>query len=484
MSTIRSQRLAISSHSVARLLGEWERDGPGYVDLADKLRALVMDGRIARGAWLPSERELATALGKSRTMVIAAYRRLRELGYVTSVRGAGSLIELPDDASPPASSKRIDDAIDLSRAAPQMWQAMPDVIREAADGFSSDPGEPFDLVGRPALRQSIAEYYSERGLATRPTQIMVTLGAQHAITLLARTLLGRGDRVLVETPSYPHAIHALRSEGSRIDALTAVPVDRAGWDLTRFDNALQAARPSLAYLIPDLHNPTGMSMSAETRDHVTEQAARFGTILIADETTAELAHSQDSPSPLPLACYCRDERLVVTVGSLSKSVWGGMRIGWIRAHESMIDQLALTRQHVDLGTPAFEQSVAVRVLARLPEALADRRRELSQARDLVERFIHSRLPGWEIESPPGSVSMWVSLGVPLSSELAEAGRGIGLTLTPGSSFGVDGGFERHLRIPITEPTTVLERALELLDDAWSASTRRPPIAKRRVPSFV
>ena len=246
MSTIRSQRLAISSHSVARLLGEWERDGPGYVDLADKLRALVMDGRIARGAWLPSERELATALGKSRTMVIAAYRRLRELGYVTSVRGAGSLIELPDDASPPSSSKLIDDAIDLSRAAPQMWRAMPDVVREAADGFSSDPGEPFDLVGRPALRQSIAEYYSERGLATRPTQIMVTLGAQHAITLLARTLLGRGDRVLVETPSYPHAIHALRSEGARIDALTAVPVDRAGWDLTRFDNALQAARPSLA----------------------------------------------------------------------------------------------------------------------------------------------------------------------------------------------------------------------------------------------
>jgi DNA-binding transcriptional MocR family regulator len=141
---------------------------------------------------------------------------------------------------------------------------------------------------------------------------MVTLGAQHAITLLARTLLGRGDRILVETPSYPHAIHALRSEGGRIDALTAVPLDQAGWDLTRFDNALQAARPSLAYLIPDLHNPTGMSMTAETREHVTGQAARFGTILIADETTAELAHSQDSPSPLPLACYSRDERLVVT----------------------------------------------------------------------------------------------------------------------------------------------------------------------------
>lgn len=484
MTTVRSRRLAISSHSVARMLGDWENREPGYAALSDRLLVLIMDGRISRGTWLPSERELAVAVGKSRTMVISAYRRLREQGYLRSVRGAGSLVAIPEGAVLPLASVTSEGAVDLSRAAPQMWNGLPGIITEAAAAFIDGPGEPFDLVGQPALRQAIADRYAERGCPTRPSQIMVTLGAQHAITLLAQTLLRRGERVLVETPSYPHAIHALRAAGARIDALTAVPVGPVGWDLGRFDTALDAARPALAYLMPDFHNPTGTSMDVDTRVHVVARAAQYGTLLIADETTAELSHDEAQLSP-PLASFCRDERSIVTVGSLSKSVWGGLRIGWIRAHESVVDQLAVTRQHVDLGNPAFEQLTAARVITRLPEALAARRQQLCAARELVEGFLQAHHPNWQVESPPGSVSIWVNIGVPLSSELATAGRNLGLTLTPGPQFGVDGEFERHLRIPITEPYETLQHGLELLDEAWSSvRQQRPPATRRQVPSLV
>jgi DNA-binding transcriptional MocR family regulator len=483
MTTVRSQRLAISSHSVARMLGDWENREPGYAALSDRLRVLIMDGRISRGTWLPSERELAVAVSKSRTMVISTYRRLREQGYLTSVRGAGSLVTIPDGAILPLASVTSEGTVNLSRAAPQMWHGLPGIINEAAAAFIDAPGEPFDLVGQPALRQAIADRYTERGCPTRPSQIMVTLGAQQAITLLAQTLLRRGERVLVETPSYPHAIRALRAAGARIDALTSVPVGPGGWDLGRFDTALDAVRPAFSYLMPDFHNPTGNSMDVDTRVHVAARAAQYGTLLIADETTAELSHDEAQLNP-PLASFCRDERLIITVGSLSKSVWGGLRVGWIRAYESVIDQLTVTRQHVDLGSPAFEQLAAARVFARLPEALADRRQQLCAARKLVEDFIQTRLPDWQVESPPGGLSMWVNLGGPVSSELAAAGRNLGLTLTPGPQFGVDGEFERHLRIPITEPSETLEHGLELLHDAWSSVRQRPTTTRRQVPSLV
>lgn len=484
MATVRSRRVALNGATVARLLGEWENGQPGYIALADRLNVLIADGRISRDTWLPSERELAIALGKSRTLVIAAYRKLKEAGHLESIRGAGSVVVMPAGDRLPSDGLNCEGMLDLSRAAPSMWSAMPRFVEHGVAQFSESPGDAFDLIGQPDLRSVIAERFTRRGLPTVPRQIMVTLGAQHAVSILAHALIKRGDRVLVETPSYPHAIRTLRHAGARIDALSAVPVGLDGWDLERFDLSVQSVRPALAYLMPDFQNPTGRSMDTVTRQAMSEGLAQCGSIVVIDETTAELSLA-DNPATFPPFASCfRDQRFVLTLGSLSKTVWGGLRVGWIRAHEQMIEQLAIARQHIDLGTPAIEQRVAALVIPHIEDALSERRSLLRASRAAVERYLTENLPDWKVESPHGGLTSWVNLGRPLSTALALSGRDYGVALTPGPNFGVQGEFESHLRIPFTESLENIEAALPRLRQAWESVVQAPSRVHHSAQAFV
>ncbi|WKK72140.1 PLP-dependent aminotransferase family protein [Rathayibacter oskolensis] len=283
------------------LLGDWrEQRGtrPAYLALADRIRLLSIDGRIPTDSRLPAERELSTRLGVSRTTVAAAYRELRESGYLVSVRGSGSVTRLPG-AVVHAVPSLAPDFLDFTKAAlpavPELSEAYTRAAERMADHF--DAGS-YDTVGLPILRRAIADRYTQRGLRTEPGQIMVTIGAQHAIALVARTLLARGDRALIEAPTYPHAYEALRLAGAR---LVPVNVDGAdGWDGEGLIAALRGTSPSLAYLMPDFHNPTGRSMAPELRERAIAAAARQGTLIVADETTAELdIDRRMSPCPSP-----------------------------------------------------------------------------------------------------------------------------------------------------------------------------------------
>ena len=286
------------------MLRDWRETStaPAYVALADRIRLLIIDGRIALGTRIPAERDLAAQLGISRTTVSASYAELREAGYLDSLRGSGSVARLPHRA-PVAMDNTNAGYLDFSKAALPAIPAIAEAARRAASELPAHLGESgFDPIGTVGLRAAIADRYTARGLPTEPEQIMVTLGAQHAIALLARTLLGRGDSALVESPSYPHAFEALRLTGARL-----VPVNVTtdeGWDEAALEQALQRTSPALAYLMPDFHNPTGRSMSIPLREKLVAMAQRQGTTVIADETMAELDIDRDL-RPLPLAAYGR-----------------------------------------------------------------------------------------------------------------------------------------------------------------------------------
>ncbi|WIB11886.1 aminotransferase class I/II-fold pyridoxal phosphate-dependent enzyme [Curtobacterium sp. MCPF17_052] len=224
----------LSARSVAQLLRHWRSgsDAAAYEALADAVRVLVIDGRIPHGARLPAERGLAAALGVSRTTVANAYARLREDGYLTSLRGSGSIIRLPLEGRPdpehlagtvPA------DLLDLRKAALRSAPGVADAVERAMRHLPAAlAGIGYDTVGDAGLRAAIADRYTARGLPTTASEVIVTIGAQHAIALLARVLVRRGDPVLVESPTYPHAHEVLREAGGR---LVSVPVDvRGGWD--------------------------------------------------------------------------------------------------------------------------------------------------------------------------------------------------------------------------------------------------------------
>jgi len=462
---------SLSARALENLLGDWRSSGGGarpareaaYRALADRIRLLVLDGRVPAGTRIPAERDLADRLGLSRTTVTAAYRALREQELLSSVRGSGSVARLPGapalHVAPPAA-----DFLDLSKAAPTALPWLADAARDAAEHLPRHLGDSgFDPIGLPALRAAIADRYTTRGLLTEPDQIMVTLGAQHAIALLSRALIGRGDRAVIEAPTYPHAYEALRVAGARLVPVPVVPRGEPGSadEGEALARAFRHANPVVAYLMPDFHNPTGRSLDEPARELALDAAARQGTVVIADETIGELDIDRRE-RPLPLAAYGP----AVMIGSVGKTVWGGVRVGWIRADRPLIRRLLAVRAPGDLGTPILEQLLVTDLIGRMDEILELRRRQLRDGRALLEGVLADAFPEWDVPHVDGGIVTWVNLGAPVSSQLALAARGQGLIVAAGPRFGIDGAFERFLRLPFCSDPATTEAAIAALARAW------------------
>ncbi|AYF97700.1 MocR-like transcription factor YczR [Protaetiibacter intestinalis] len=453
----------LSARALALLMVDWRGSGPAYLALADRIRLLILDGRIPLGTRLPAERELAAHLGLSRTTVSAAYAELRDTGYLASVRGSGSTARLPQDGT--ADDLLVDAPLDFSKASLPSLPAVAQAAQAAVERLPSFLGDSgFDPFGLLVLRRAIADRYTERGLPTDPEQLMITVGAQSAIHLVARTLLSRGDRAVVESPGYPHAFAALKAAGARLVPV-AVTTDE-GWDEAGLEQAFQRTSPTLAYLMPEFHNPTGRTMDDATRQRVLALAEREGTTVIVDETMTGLGlDGQTRVAPFPVT------RNVVIIGSVGKSIWGGLRIGWVRAERELIQRMARTRFASDLGTPILEQLVVAELVPDYEQILAGRRAYLRQGRDHLAKRIRAQLPQWRMPHVEGGIVAWVNIGAPVSSQLALAARNEGLVIGAGPRFGLDGVFERFLRIPFGMPADQLDRGVDALAAAWATVTR-------------
>lgn len=461
------------------LLGSWQRSGPAYQALADALRGLTRSGTLPLATRLPGEREVAEALGVSRTTVTAAYDLLRDEGFLVSRRGSGTVTTLPADAADRAPSRlgTVEDGlVDLSAAAPS---APPQLAAACAAALDVLPrhtaGAGYVPLGLPALRAAIAERYTRRGVPTTPDQVLVTTGGQQAIHLLAGAFSGPGDRAVVEHPTYPHAIDAVRAAGARA---VPVPVTPHGTDLGLLESTVHQASPRLVYLVPDHHNPTGTSLSAAGRERVRELARRTRTVVVGDETLTDL--TLDGVPPPPFAGDGPVDRYVVCLGSASKTFWGGLRVGWVRAHPDLVAALAQRRAHVDLGTSVLDQLVTVELLARADEVLAQRRATLREQRDGLLAMLADELPAWQVPATPGGLSTWVDLGAPVSTALAALAHGHGVRIAPGPAFGVDGTtFDDRLRVPFSQPVPALRRAVDGLAAAWAALGGTAPASAPR-----
>ncbi len=462
---------SLSARALGTLIQNWRTSGPGpaYAALADRIRLLVLDGRLALGTRLPAERELAAHLGLSRTTVSAAYADLRDSGYLDSIRGSGSVVRLPSRGPAGAPDPHRDARLPRLQQGDPAGRARgrrrpPSARPHCCPRFLGESG--FDPLGLRVLRQALADRYTARGLPTDADEIMITIGAQHAIGLLARTLLSRGDRALVEAPSYPHAFEALRASGAR---LVPVPVTTdEGWDELALEQAFQRTSPTLGYLMPDYHNPTGRSMSPGLRERTVDLAARQGTTLVVDETMGELG-LDGQEARAPFAAVGR----AVTIGSVGKTVWGGLRIGWIRADRELIQRATRVRFALDLGTPILEQLILLELLPEYDRILEDRRAYLRDGRDHLVARLAERLPQWTVPHAEGGLTVWVNLGAPVSSQLALASRNHGLVIAAGPRFGIDGVFERFIRIPFSHPADLIDRAVDALAAAWGDVARTP-----------
>jgi DNA-binding transcriptional MocR family regulator len=464
----------ISGQRLAVLLGEWRRRGSrqGAADLAAAVELQVLDGQLPIGTRLPAERELAEALAVSRTLIGAALDRLREDGLVASRRGAGSWIAGTGRRGHEPALPSGEGLLDLARAAPAALPGLMSAVDDARRGLTEYvTGNGYLTGGLPSLRERIAERYTARGLPTSPDQVVVTGGAYSAFVLCLRMLAGPGDRVLVEQPTYPNALDAIRAAHALPVPVALDPV--RGWDLAGIEAALRQASPRFGYLVVDFQNPTGLRLDAAGRERLGGLLARSRTPVVVDESLVELDYQGDPvDGPPPLAAFAGD--LTLTVGSAAKSHWGGLRLGWIRASADLVDRLSSSRFAVDLGAPVFEQLVLASLLEPAGyQALARRREEIKGQRDALVGALKWYCPEWTFEVPSGGLSLWCRLPEPMSTRLAVSAANHGVQLAPGSRFGVQGGLERWLRVPFGLPPDQLFEAVRRLSAA-AASVRGLP----------
>lgn len=453
----------IGATSLRRMMGGWQAGSsraPTYRQIEQALKLLILDGRLPIGVRLPGERNLAPELGVSRTTVTAAYAGLRDQGFLASRHGSGSVIRLPRSTSAPSPDLG-ETGIDFSIAAlPAPKEVHAAYVEALAELPRHLPGSGYEPAGLPDLRAAIAARYSLKGLPTGPEEILVTQGAQHGLVLLLSLLTRPGDRVVVDHPTYSKALEAIRNASCQP---VAVPLHELGWDLDQLETAIRQSGAKLAYLLPDFHNPTGRCMAGEDRKRVASIAAATGCMIITDETMAELW--LDEPPPPPLAAF-DSAGLVISAGSMGKSFWGGLRMGWIRAGRELIASLNASRAAVDMGSPIVEQ-LAATVLLRDPDPqLEERRAMIRGQRELLLGQVSRKLPQWRFQVPAGGLSAWAELPHPVSTALAAATHRLGVRIAPGNRFGIDGAFERFVRLPYALPEPVLSDVVELLVQAW------------------
>ncbi|MGV8850638.1 MAG: PLP-dependent aminotransferase family protein [Propionibacteriaceae bacterium] len=438
---------------------------PAYLGLAHGIRGMVMDGRLATGSRLPSERALAETLGLSRTTITRSFGELVDTGWAVARRGSGTTVRLPVAGRAPSLSlvpTLHDDTIDLRAAAGLAPEGTGEIVRRALEWLPSTlAGAGYEPYGAVHLRERIADRYTARGVPTHADQIIVTSGAVMAISVAMHALLRPGERVVVDSPTYPGALNAMGTVRAR-----AVPVALdAGWDVRAWAVAVRRARPHVAYLVPDFHNPTGLLMPTAHREELARLLHDAGCVTIVDETVAELDFGEAGPER-PSAAVDGD---VVCIGSTSKVLWGGFRIGWLRCPDQLVDTFRRQAESLSLGPSALDQLVVTTFLedpAPIRDAVVDR---LRRARTVWQSALADRLPDWRVPNPPGGLALWVTLPTRLSTELALAGRAHGIAVAPGPTFSPDHTHTNRVRLPLTLPLEVINDATERLAAAWVAA---------------
>jgi DNA-binding transcriptional MocR family regulator len=482
---VRSMPTLAAPADLRTRLGELHADGnPMYAALAAGLRRMIERGELPAGTRLPPERQLAAVLAVSRGTVVAAYDELRSAGLVLTRHGSGTVVD--GRASPISGPReaRMTTAVSGNAIFEGMFDPTGIDLRGAYwIGADDLPAEAFDLrdddaqrilggehgyypAGLPELRDAVAAHLTSTGLPSTPDQILVATGAQQAMSLVAQLLVEPGDPVVLDELTFPGALTTFG--GSAHARLIGAPLHPDGVDVDMLDALVRRHSPRLVYLVPTIQNPTGTVLPPHARRRLVEVMAQWDTVVIDDRTLAPTAWDDDVPAPL--AASIPDDRrkpLVLTIGSVSKNLWGGLRVGWVRGPEPTIARLARVKAADDLGSPVMSQLVTSRLLPRLAEIRA-RRLPLQRARHAaVTEVLEALLPEWTWREPDGGLVLWIQLPDGASSvDLAAVATRHQVGIMPGVSSSVTGRHADFVRVPFGNRPEVLTEGIERVARAW------------------
>lgn len=439
-----------------------------YAELARKIRA----GELTPGSRLPSVRSLAQRLRVSLITIVQAYDALASEGLVHAAVGRGTFVgsafspsNFTDARSGEAQAPTVETdwqtTLPVYLRAPRI-AAMQALLRPALRGniISLAGGTPdptlfplralgrlwrramavedpcFLQYGTPQgdynLRAWIAAHCGSLGFSVTPDDVLITSGSQQAIDLIARTFVGAGDYVLVESPTFPTALDIFEGRGAK---LLGVPMDAEGMRVEITDILADRYRPRLIYTIPTAQNPTGVTMNEDRRRRLSALARRHNLLIVEDDTCSEFTYDQDAP---PAIKAFDAGGHVLFVKSFSKTVIPGLRVGCLVARGAPLDRLMESKSVVDRFTSPLVQRTLWRYLSS-----RQYHRDLDTARETYRRRRDTALRALEASMPPGvtwthpsaGFNLWVNLPDGVSaSEAFEEGLKAGVACGLGDVY--------------------------------------------------
>jgi 2-aminoadipate transaminase len=466
--------------SIERQFVRTER--PLYSHLVSLLEAAIAKGDLPSGTRVPPERALAQQLKISRTTVVSAYRELESRGLLRGYVGRGTFVcAAPEPEGTPfawrgkiaAAALRSSDStlrdlvrhssdarlLSLAAGEPALDTFPNEAFLEATrHALSNDPSAVWGhgpTEGQPALKNAIAERYN-----LPRESVLILSGAQQGLDLLARCLIDPGDAVIMDRPGYLGAIQSFRAAGAKL----------IGWDIARGDtdeleDLLVRYRPKLIYTNPTFHNPTGTTLPIRTRRELISLAQRYRVPIVEDATYRDLYFHE---APPPSLRDLDEHNLVIYLNSFSKVMAPGLRLGWIAAAPSIVDQIAIIKQRLDPHTPNLVQFAIARLMrqgtfdAHLRTIRAEHAKRCTQMIAAIQR--HMPPGSIRFARPAGGLYLWCRLGAGLgATALHDRALANGVTFVPGPAFYPDPAGDSELRLCFTSvlPSTIEESVKRL-----------------------
>lgn len=466
---------------------------PAYQQLVNGVQEAIRSGMLVPGDPLPPMRAVALSVGVNQMTVSKAYKLLSHQGWVRGQSGAGTRVlervgqDAPSDSKVRPGEARDDrvlqsmaelsqapGVISFSDAYPSFSQAKLDAFRLCLNRALETAGTDVFCYGAPGgrstLRTLLAEIVAGHIAPIRPSQLVVTSGAQQALDICTRHLLQPGDTIIVESPCYFGALDLFRSLKLKVIEL---PVTHDGIDPDAFERACETHAPVAFYTIPTVHNPTGVTTPLARRRRILKSAARHRVTIIEDDYCPEFLYSGNTvPSYHRLAGEHEDPVPVFYIRSLGKAHLPGVRLGFLIATPDSLAQIIAIKRSTDLHGPLLLQAAAETYLR---ETLSSRLYLLNldevrlDAQSLYELLSAELPPSCTSRMISGGFSFWVSFAAPIDDErLYQAAARHSVAFALGSAFvysgngrssGIRVSFGRLTREQVVEGVRRLTKAL-------------------------
>ncbi|MCC6615182.1 MAG: PLP-dependent aminotransferase family protein [Anaerolineae bacterium] len=476
-----------------------DSEEPIYRQLIRHIKSQIESGTLGAGTRLPASRDLAQMLSISRISVVNAYAELRAAGYLSARAGRGTFVNGTVDAALPhlatsngrhnGQGERFQSYVANDRSLREMMRvaSKPGVInfsmgappleffpvhhlREALN-FTLDRDGSKALTyeapeGYYPLRVAVREYVSALGINCSAEQVLITGGTQQALDLVLQTVLGEGDLLITESPTYLGVIDLARTRKQQV---LGVPMNEDGMRLDILENYLIDHPVRLIYVMPNFQNPTGVVMPLHRRRQLLALAHQYNVTILEDGVYHELRFEGE---PLPPLKALDEHGIVIHASGYTKNLMPGMRIGYVIANNFHHERLVRVKTTADVSTPGLNQRAIHLLLERgvLARQLERNNRELRRRRDVAAMAASRHLPKgttWNI--PSGGLYLWIKLPEdgPSAAELYLSAVENGVAYAIGSVFYPDGDGKYHLRINFgAHKPQDIEEGFRRLGKAW------------------